>query len=116
MADCIFCSIVAGKIPCYKIYEDSRYLAFLDIEPKGVGHTLVIPKVHSRYVWDMDHPGELLDLGKTIVRHYQSQLKTDLVYAQIFGELVPHAHLHLIPQNVSLKLPLSDLQTLLSLG
>lgn len=115
MADCIFCSIVVGQIPCQKIYEDSRYLAFLDIEPKGVGHTVVIPKTHFRYVWDMDHPGELLDLGQKIVRHYQVKLKTDLVYAQIMGEQVPHAHLHLIPQNVSLNLSLPDLQKLLSL-
>jgi histidine triad (HIT) family protein len=115
MADCIFCSIVAGKIPCYKIYEDDKYLAFLDIEPNGVGHTLVIPKEHYPFVWDMKNPGELLNLGKKLVRHYQKVLHTDLVYAHIYGEKVPHAHLHLVPQNVSLKPSLPELKTLLAL-
>jgi histidine triad (HIT) family protein len=115
MSDCVFCSIVAGTIPSYKIYEDSQYLAFLDIEPKGVGHTLVIPKKHYPYVWDMENPGELLDLGKKLAKHYQQVLHTDLVYAHIYGELVPHAHLHLVPQNVKMSLSLEEIRKLLSL-
>ena len=50
--DCIFCKIVAGEIPSHKVYEDSDYLAFLDIRPLNPGHTLVVPKKHYRWVWD----------------------------------------------------------------
>ena len=53
MNDCVFCQIAAGKIPCFKIYEEEGFLAFLDINPWVEGHTLVIPKKHYRWVWDM---------------------------------------------------------------
>ncbi len=60
--DCIFCKIVAGEIPCFKIYETENVLSFLDIGPVNKGHALVIPKVHYENIWDMP-----ADLGKDII-------------------------------------------------
>ena len=71
MENCIFCKIVRGEIPSQKVYEDSDFLAFLDIHPKGTGHTLLIPKQH--YPWFTDVPEDLtypvvrIDPAKTIV-------------------------------------------------
>lgn len=115
LVDCSFCQIVAGAKPCYKIYEDGQFLAFLDIFPKSPGHTLLIPKKHYPLVWDMTNPGELLNLGQKLVRHYQHILKTPYIYADIWGKLVTHAHLHLIPQDVYLNLSLPEIQHLLKL-
>lgn len=114
MENCIFCQIVAGESPAYKIYEDHDYLAFLDIYPKVVGHTLIIPIIHYRYVWDMPQPGDLLTIARKLVRHFEPLLKTQIFYTQTLGELVRHAHFHLLPQNVSLSLSLAQLSSLLS--
>ncbi len=97
--DCVFCQIVAGKIPCFKIYEDEEFLAFLDIYPWAEGHTLVIPKKHYRWVWDM--PDELVAryfaVAKKIANHYRNVLGTEFVMSWIYGYDVPHAHIHLAP-------------------
>lgn len=114
-SNCLFCHIVAGEIPAYKIFEDDNYLAFLDIHPQAPGHTLIIPKAHYRWVWDMPNPGDLLNLGKTIINHYQQVSGIKIIHANIMGELVPHAHLHLIPQEFSSSLSLAELQSQLKL-
>jgi histidine triad (HIT) family protein len=99
MADCIFCKIVAGEIPCYKIYEDERYLAFLDIFPTTEGHTLVIPKQHVDWVWDYDRLGEYFELVGRIARHYRAVVGEG-VRSNIFGWNVAHAHIHIKPREV----------------
>lgn len=112
--NCVFCQIVAGEIPCYKIYEDDNFLAFLDIFPWVEGHTLVIPKKHYRWVWDL--PSQALSAGGAglakkggpiveqyfavchkIANHYRKVFKTEFVMSYIYGYDVPHAHIHLFP-------------------
>lgn len=97
MLDCIFCKIVEGEMPAYKIYEDEQFLAFLDIFPYVEGHILVIPKKHYRWVWDVENIGEYFENVTKISKHLQKVTGNDLVYSTIFGEAVPHAHIHLLP-------------------
>jgi len=66
MDNCIFCKIVKGDIPCYKIYENDKFLAFLDISEFTPGHTLVIPKKHYRFIWDVEDIEEYASVIKKI--------------------------------------------------
>lgn len=100
--DCIFCKIVKGEIPCHKIYEDKKFLAFLDIANDVEGHTLVVPKQHVK---DMNECGEKLFLGamavaKKIAGHYIS-LGYDSTNLYIVGEDVKHLHIHILPRRVN---------------
>ena len=65
-SNCIFCKIVKGEIPSHKVYENEKFLAFLSIEPESPGHTLVIPKEHYRWVWDVPEAGEYFEVSKTL--------------------------------------------------
>ncbi|MFH2085442.1 MAG: HIT domain-containing protein [bacterium] len=96
MSDCIFCKIVAGEMPSYKIYEDEKYLAFLDIMPWTEGHTLVIPKKHVEWVWNAENLGEYFEVVGKIARHHR-EITRDVVRSNIDGWQVPHAHIHLKP-------------------
>jgi histidine triad (HIT) family protein len=100
MTDCVFCKIVAGEIPSYKIYEDQKYLAFLDIFPSAEGHTLVIPKEHIDWVWDSKHLGEYFEVVGKIANHYRS-VSGDIVRSNIDGWQVQHAHIHVKIGKVS---------------
>lgn len=104
MKDCIFCKIVKGEIPCYKIYEDKDFLAFLDIAPFTEGHTLVIPKKHYRWVWDVPNIGRYFEVCQKIVNHYQKVEKDDFVASVIWGILVEHAHVQIYPHPSQLNL------------
>ncbi len=95
--NCIFCKIATGQAPCYKIYEDEEFLAFLDINPWVEGHTLVIPKQHHRWVWDVPNPGEYFKVTNTIANHLKEKMDTEFVMSWIYGYDVPHAHIHLMP-------------------
>lgn len=100
MEDCIFCKIVAGQIPGSKVYEDDEVLAFLDIHPKGPGHTLLIPKAHYR--WFEQMPDELYDKVFRAAKKLSLDMKergADHVQLSIVGKDVPHAHVHLIPRE-----------------
>lgn len=99
MSDCIFCKIVAGDIPNYKIYEDDKYLAFLDITQVTDGHALLIPKKHCRWVWDIDDIGEFFEIAKKIVGNIQKVSGEDFVMSLMWGRDVHHAHLHLVPST-----------------
>lgn len=99
---CIFCKIVNGEIPSYKIHEDEKYLAFLDISQFTRGHTLVIPKKHIHFVWDSDNIGEYFSVVTKIANHFRS-LGFTYVDSMIFGRNVAHAHIHLIPHNDNTK-------------
>lgn len=94
--ECLFCKIVAGEIPCYKIYEDDKYLAFLDIYPLTQGHTLVIPKKHFRWVWDVKPVGEYFEVITKIAKHFRKRLG-DPIISMTWGIDIAHAHYHLIP-------------------
>ncbi|MCX6786419.1 MAG: HIT domain-containing protein [Candidatus Kaiserbacteria bacterium] len=92
MEECIFCKIIAGDIPAHKVYEDEQFLAFLDIRPLSAGHTLVIPKEHYRFVWDVPNVGEYFVVVQKIAKALQKISGTDEVYMKVIGEEVPHAH------------------------
>ena len=77
--DCIFCKIVAGELPAYKVYEDQDTMAFLDINPTAFGHTLVIPKKHFRYVWDVPNAGEYFEVVKKVALAQRKAFKTDWI-------------------------------------
>jgi histidine triad (HIT) family protein len=100
--NCIFCKLVSGEYPSYKIYEDSNYLAFLDIAPFAEGHTLVIPKKHTQFIWDVENFGEYLEVVQKISSHYK-EIGYKYVDMLVFGRDVPHAHIHLIPLNIESK-------------
>ncbi len=98
MSDCIFCKIIAGEIPSYKVYEDENFLAFLDVRPLNQGHTLVIPKKHYRWVWDCLNIGEYYEVVGKIARAIKRAFNTEQVVSLVVGEAVPHAHVWLIPR------------------
>ncbi len=98
MENCIFCKIAKGELPCFKIYEDENFFAFLDINPLNKGHTLVIPKKHYRWVFDVDNEGEYFSVVKKIANNTKKVLETDYIVSFILGEEVSHAHIHLVPR------------------
>ena len=98
MSDCVFCKIVKGEISSYKIYEDDSFFAFLDISPRNLGHTLVIPKKHYRWVWDVENIGNYYEVVKDIANAIKRACNTDYIVSTVFGEDVPHAHVWLIPR------------------
>jgi len=97
----IFSRIVAGEIPSYKIYEDERYYAFLDIHPLARGHTLVIPKVETDYLFDLEDDllGGMMVIAKKVARAIDKTMDCKRVGIAVLGLEVPHAHIHLIPIN-----------------
>jgi histidine triad (HIT) family protein len=97
----IFTRIVNGEIPCYKISEDNRYLAFLDINPLAKGHVLVIPKIEVDYIFDLDDNllGGMMIFAKKIAKAIDKSIPCKRVGVVVIGLEVPHAHIHLIPIN-----------------
>ncbi len=96
----IFTQIVRGEIPCYKIYEDDKTLAFLDIAPEVEGHTLVIPKAEVDKVYDLSEEDytALMKTVKMLAKHLDEVLG-ERTMIKIVGIDVPHAHVHLLPIN-----------------
>lgn len=94
----IFTKIVQGEIPCYKIYEDEKTMAFLDIHPETKGHTLVIPKLEVDKIYDLpDEDYEaLMKTVKKLSKHLEEKLNTRIIW-KVMGTDVPHAHVHLEP-------------------
>jgi len=97
----IFSKIVAGEIPCYKIAEDERYFAFLDINPMTKGHTLVIPKVEEDYIFNLDDAtfSGLTLFAKKVAAAIEKAMPCKRIGVAVIGLEVPHAHIHLIPIN-----------------
>ena len=95
----IFTRIVQGEIPCHKIAEDDRFLAFLDIHPLCEGHTLVIPKVEVDYLFDLDDEllAGMLPFAKTVAGKIKAVVPCNRIGLTVIGLEVPHAHIHLIP-------------------
>lgn len=97
----IFTKIVKGEIPCYKIAESEKYLAFLDIFPLAKGHTLVIPKKETDYIFDIqdeDFAGLHL-FSKKVAKAIEKAIPCQRIGVAVLGLEVPHAHIHLIPIN-----------------
>lgn len=98
MEDCIFCKIVKGEIPCYKVYEDKDFLAFLDIRPLTKGNTLVIPKRHYRWVVDIPNFGEYFEVAKKVGVAAQKAFNAQWICFLTLGFEVLHAHIRVIPR------------------
>lgn len=97
----IFSRIVKGEIPSYKIAEDDKYYAFLDINPLAEGHTLVIPKVEVDYLFDLDDKTltGLTLFSKRVAKAIQKAVPCKRIGVAVLGLEVPHAHIHLVPLN-----------------
>src|SRR5262245_22079811 len=113
----IFAKILRGELPCYKIYEDDKTFAFLDIMPRAPGHTLVLPKSPARNILDVD-PDDLAHVAKVVQKIAKAAMTAfgaDGITLQQFnepagGQLVFHLHVHVIPRHhaVSMKPPASE--------
>lgn len=103
----IFARIVRGEIPCHKVWEDERHLAFLDIRPVQPGHTLVIPKEDGDYLFDLEPRRyvELMQAVRTVARLLKERTGCQRVVEVVLGYEVPHAHVHLIPTRSMADLP-----------
>ncbi|HKB44797.1 MAG TPA: HIT family protein [Chitinophagaceae bacterium] len=99
----IFSKIIAGDIPSYKIAENERFFAFLDIAPLREGHVLVVPKTEVDKLFDLpdEYLGEMLVFAKPIAHAIEKAFKCNRCGITVIGLEVPHAHLHLIPINSS---------------
>jgi len=97
----IFSRIIAGEIPCYKIAENDRYFAFLDISPMTKGHTLVIPKMEEDYIFNLDDDifCGLTLFAKNVAHAIEKAVSCERIGVAVIGLEVPHAHIHLIPIN-----------------
>ncbi|HLD69602.1 MAG TPA: HIT family protein [Candidatus Omnitrophota bacterium] len=97
----IFSKIINGEIPCHKILENEKYLAFLDVRPVNPGHTLVIPKKEVDYLFDADDSllSELIVFAKKVAKAIKKEVPCKKVGVMVAGLEVLHAHIHLIPIN-----------------
>ena len=97
----IFSRIVAGEIPCYKVAENDRFFAFLDIAPLAKYHTLVVPKREVDYFYDLEDEElqEMMVFAKNIAKKIQATTQCKKVATVVLGLEVPHAHIHLVPMN-----------------
>jgi len=100
----LFTKIVNGEIPCHKIAENDKFLAFLDIMPLAVGHTLIIPKTEVDYFFDLDDDllSEINLFAKDVAKKIEAAIPCQRIGIAVIGLEVPHAHMHLVPlQQVS---------------
>lgn len=97
----IFTKIIKGEIPCYKIAEDEKHFAFLDINPLVKGHTLVIPKKESDYIFALEDTelSELTLFAKKVAKAIEKAIPCKRVGVAVMGMEVPHTHIHLVPIN-----------------
>lgn len=95
----IFSRIIAGEIPCYKIAENDSFFAFMDINPINWGHTLVVPKKETDYIFDMDDDelGDMMVFAKKVAKAIKAAIPCRKVGVTVLGLEVPHAHIHLVP-------------------
>lgn len=110
MENCIFCKIIKKEIPAEIVYEDSDFLAFLSIDPHSPGHTLVIPKEHYRWVWDVPNAGAYFEIAQKIAVAQKKTFSQDLIQGKIYGEEVPHAHIWVFPNPETTKGNKKDLK------
>jgi histidine triad (HIT) family protein len=97
----IFTRIIRGEIPCYKIAEDENYFAFLDINPLKEGHTLVVPKAETDYIFDLtDSQLEgMIVFSKRVAGAIKKAIPCNRIGVAVLGLEVPHAHIHLVPMD-----------------
>ncbi|HOW36988.1 MAG TPA: HIT family protein [Candidatus Pacearchaeota archaeon] len=106
MENCIFCKILKQEIPCFKIWEDEKHLAFLDVNPVNPGHTLVVPKKHEDYLFDLSDKEytELMLAAKNVAKILKKRISCKRVGVGVEGFGVSHAHIHLVPINKAKEL------------
>ncbi|WP_419032923.1 HIT family protein [Dysgonomonas gadei] len=106
----IFSRIAAGEIPSYKVAEDEKFFAFLDINPMAKGHTLVIPKQEVDYIFDLDDAaiGKMNIFAKKVAKAIEKAVPCQRIGLMVIGMEVPHAHIHLIPINKESDMLLSN--------
>lgn len=99
MEDTIFTKIIKGEVPSYKIYEDEKTFAFLDIHPLTPGHVLVIPKQQVEYIWDLESEDyqALMDTVQKVGKRLRDVMDAPYVGVEVIGVDVPHAHVHVVP-------------------
>lgn len=108
--DCIFCKIAAGgRESETHIFENEHFSAFLDIRPLSPGHTLIVPKKHFRWVWDLPNVGDYFEVARIVAQALQKTFSVDAVHARIVGEEVPHAHISVYPDPDTAKGDKNDL-------
>lgn len=97
----IFSKIIAGEIPSYKIAEDERFFAFLDISPLAKGHTLVVPKIEESYIFNLDDKtlADMMVFAKKIAHAIEEAVPCLRIGVAVIGLEVPHTHIHLVPLN-----------------
>jgi histidine triad (HIT) family protein len=105
MLDCIFCKIVRGELPSYKVYEDEKTLSFLDINPVSPGHVLVVPKEHSNNIFEISPEawGYVQETARKVAQALEKGLGADGINVMMnnrehAGQVVGHTHVHLIPR------------------
>lgn len=104
----LFERIVSGELPCHKVWEDEHHLAFLDIQPRVDGHTLVIPKRAEDYLFDLgpeDHAA-LWNAAQTVAAKLKAEFQCERICVFVIGYEVPHAHIHLLPTSDLSQVPL----------
>jgi histidine triad (HIT) family protein len=101
MEDCLFCKIIQGVFPVHEIWQDEHFLAILDINPNTPGHTLLLPKIHEPYVFDLEENvySQLFQVAKKLSKPLLEVTNAKRIGVVIQGFTVPHVHLHLIPMN-----------------
>lgn len=101
MEETIFTKIVKCEIPCYKIAENDKFFAFLDISPLAKGHTLVITKLQNDYIFDLpdDLLGEMMIFAKKVAKAVKKAIPCNRIGVAVIGIDVPHNHIHLVPIN-----------------
>jgi histidine triad (HIT) family protein len=97
----IFSRIVSGEIPCYKITENDKFFAFLDVFPLVNGHVLVVPKVETDYIFDIEDQelSEMIVFAKNVSKAIKKSIPCKRIGVAVIGLEVPHAHIHLVPLN-----------------
>jgi histidine triad (HIT) family protein len=95
----VFTRIINGEIPCYKVAEDDRYIAFLDVRPLKPGHTLVVPKQEVDYIFDLDEStlAGMMLFAQKVARAMKEVIDCKRIGVAVIGLEVPHAHMHLVP-------------------
>lgn len=97
----VFTRIINGEIPCYRVAEDERFLAFLDVRPLVAGHTLVVPKQETDYIFDLDDRtlADMMVFAKKVARAMKEVIECRRIGVAVLGLEVPHAHIHLVPMT-----------------
>lgn len=112
----VFTRIINGEIPCYKVAEDDRFIAFLDVRPLVAGHTLVVPKQEIDYIFDIDDRtlADMTLFSKKVALAMKKVIECKRIGMAVIGLEVPHAHVHLIPMNKETDILFTNPRVILS--